>query len=465
MSELDERILSNCFEQALTLGMLEPLLSLIKRDRDLNAEIRMERLDVYCKGNRLVSVTPVKAEGYFFQSEAAFWSKKSQVFHSKLDVTEFAEGVVPFIKQRISEHSAKGKEIEVEQMVIRACNREVLCTDYIAVDRQGIAGERSGQMDILGVFWPGQKRVHTKMLAPTLIEVKYALTGGVEGIAAQIEHYYSHIERNMPCFVSHLQAQLRQKARLGLLTGLSKKANKKIQTLEISDRICDLRVVIAFVDCSPHAQRLAIAQAELQKLHFYNQIEIYDLGFGMWRQNSRSNHSSMLPNDLLTATYDRLGTIQSEEGEILFEDMEGIEAAKDGRRFVQRESLRELASFVPIFAEPGFQFAAWHMLPLTESVGCPPYCVYSEDAKAFIRKAANAGSVLSFDWTEWLNTTEAQQLCEEPGRIAAADYEQLIKLLTSHLLNDRVNPGVLDAAFESGILTEIVQRAQVLLED
>lgn len=465
MGDLERRLLSGSFEQALASGMLEPLLSLVKRDRDLNAEIRMERLDVYCKGNRLVSITPAEGEGYCFQSDAAFWSRKNQVFDDRSDVIDFAENLVPFIKQKISEHSAKGKEIEFEQMVIRSCNREALCTDYIAIDRQGLADEGSGQMDILGVFWPGRKRVHTNMLAPALIEVKYALTGGVEGVTAQIERYYNHIERNLPCFVSNLQAQLRQKARLGLLTGLSKEAKEKIQTLQISKQLCDLRVVIAFVDCSPHAKRLAAAEAELQRLHFCNQIEIYHLGFGMWKQNSCFGHSDILQDWLSTTGKDRLGTIQSEEGEILFEDMEGIKAATDGRRFVQQMNLRELASFVPTLAKPSFRFATWHMLPLTEAIGCPPYCVHSEDAKIFIKDATAIGSSLSFDCTEWLNTEEAQQLCEEPGRIAAANYDQLIKLLTSHILNDRVNPGALYAAFESGILTEIVQRAQALLED
>lgn len=464
MSSLDKRILSTEFEQALASGMLEPLLSLIKRDRDLNAEIRTERLDVYCKGNRLISVTPAEGGSYSFQSDAAFWSKRSQVFHKKTEIVEFSANIVPFIKQKISEHSAKGKEIEFEQMVIRSCNREPLYTDYIAVDRQGLADGGLNQMDILGVFWPGRKRPYTKMLAPALIEVKYALTGGVEGIAAQIERYYEHVAQNLSCFVSNLQAQLRQKARLGLLAGLSKKAQEKIKTLPMSERLSDLRLVIALVDCSPHAERLSIARMELQKLDFCNQIEIYHLGLGMWEQNSCFRRSDVLPDQSLQKPQDRLGTLQSEEGEILFEDIEGIEAANEMRHDVQQRNLRELASFEAIFMMPGFRFATWHMLPLTEAIGCPPYWAHSEDAKTFIKYATAVGLSISFDCAEWLTTEEAQTLCENAGCINSANYDQLVKLLTSHILNDRVNPGALNAAFESGILTEIVQRAQALVE-
>lgn len=464
MGSFCRRILTDGFEQALASGMLEPLLSLVNRDRDLIAEIRKEKLDIYCKGNRLVGITP-EGQGYRFQSDVKFWNERTKVFHGAQDVADFSANSVPFIKQRIAEHSAKGKEIEFEQMVIRSCNLEALNTDYIAVDRQGLADGRSGQMDILGVFWPGQKRGHVKTLAPALIEVKYGLTGGVEEVASQIERYYNHIESTLPTFVEELQAQLRQKARLGLLSGLSKDAQRKIQTLPISGLAHDLRIVIALVDYNPHATGLVTAKAALQKLAFRDQIEIYHLGFGMWEQNADFDHASLALDQLLEVRKDCLGTIQSEEGEILFEDMEGVDVAAKNRRFFQQRDLRELASFEPVLARPGFQFATWHLLPLTEAIGSAPYRVHSEDAELFIRAGVALGSPLSFDWSKWLHTTEAQQLCEEPGRIATADHDQLAKLLTCHILNDRTNSGALNAAFESGILMEIVQRAQALLED
>ncbi|WP_292635719.1 hypothetical protein, partial [Mesorhizobium sp.] len=82
---------------------------------------------------------------------------------------------MPFIKQRIAEHGARGLEIEFEQLLVRANNLETLNTDYIAVDRQGISEEGRGRTDVVGVYWPGNRRGSGDRLAPALIEVKYGL--------------------------------------------------------------------------------------------------------------------------------------------------------------------------------------------------------------------------------------------------------------------------------------------------
>ena len=59
---------------------------------------------------------------------------------------------------------------------------------------------------------------------------------------------------------------------------------------------------------------------------------------------------------------------------------------------------------------------------------------------------------------------EAVEFYKDPNGIASATPEQLARLLIAHTQNDRVNPGALCAAFECGIITAIVQRAQALIE-
>ena len=107
----ERRLLSPEFEAALLNGVLQPLLGLVQRDRDLIAEIRINLLDVYCKGQRLLSVWPVKNGAYRFQSDKAFWSQEAVSFDTREAVQSFCDGTVPFIKQRIAEHSHIGKEI------------------------------------------------------------------------------------------------------------------------------------------------------------------------------------------------------------------------------------------------------------------------------------------------------------------------------------------------------------------
>lgn len=278
------RVLSVAFEKELLSGTLLPLLKLIQRDRDLIAEIRDDRLDVYCKGNCLLGVQPKGVGPYRIQSHAKFWSQKTVDVLTQAEVASFCKDKIPHIKQRIAEHSSKGKEVEFEQMLIRSCNLEALNADYVAIDRQGLAEDGAGRTDIVGVFWPGDTRAFDKALSPALIEVKYGLAGGVEGLAEQIRRYYDDLKPKITDFVGGLKAQLSQKARLGLLSGLSKGAQSKVQSLSISPRIEDLRVVIALVDYNPRATRLD--KEALRKLEFASQIDLFHLGFGMWKKNA-----------------------------------------------------------------------------------------------------------------------------------------------------------------------------------
>ena len=177
-----------------------------------------------------------------------------------------------------------GKEIEVEQLLIRMNNLEELNTDYIAVDRQGIAEEGKGRTDVMGVYWPGPQRRFAKSLTLALIEVKYGLTGGVGGLDEQIKRYYDDLCANLSHVVPALQDQLWQKARLGFLSGLSKGACAKIQTLPISQKIEDVRIAIALVDYNPRARQLN--EEKLRALPFAHQLDLFHLGFGLWHANS-----------------------------------------------------------------------------------------------------------------------------------------------------------------------------------
>jgi hypothetical protein len=144
-----------------------------------------------------------------------------------------------------------------------------------------------GRTDIVGVFWPGERRTSKDPLKPALMEVKYGLRGGIKGIADQIKDYFDYLRDNLPNFAGALENQLRQKARLGLLAGLSEQAQNKIQRLPISKSLDHVRVVIALVDYNPRSSLLNIET--LRKLPFYRQIDLFHLGFGMWHRSARKS--------------------------------------------------------------------------------------------------------------------------------------------------------------------------------
>ena len=126
--------------------------------------------------------------------------------------------------------------------------------------------------------------------------------------------------------------------------------------------------------------------------------------------------------------------------------------------------LGDSASFASTFSDPGFRFASWH-LTLTFGRGMVAECCLSKEARKFFDYCGRTSDWLPpFDWLDWLGTMEAVELYKDPNGIANATPEQLARLLIAHTQNDRVNSGALYAAFECGIITAIVQRAQALVE-
>ena len=131
-----------------------------------------------------------------------------------------------------------------------------------------------------------------------------------------------------------------------------------------------------------------------------------------------------------------------------------------------RERLGALAAFLPLFEEPGFVFGTWHK-SAQEKVGVFvfPYFEASEVAESFVKTAYDHGWVLEgWDWPAWMKTEEAVALRAVPAALEAASPEQLAKLLTVLIRQERFVEGALNGAFESGLLTAIVRRAAALVE-
>jgi uncharacterized protein DUF6508 len=81
-----------------------------------------------------------------------------------------------------------------------------------------------------------------------------------------------------------------------------------------------------------------------------------------------------------------------------------------------------------------------------------PRVSLSAEAYAFEQAAYAFGWVEweKFDWPQWKGTAEAKQLRDDPGVLARATPEQLAKLLTVCIRQDRFSEGTLQAAFETG---------------
>jgi len=71
--------------------------------------------------------------------------------------------------------------------------------------------------------------------------------------------------------------------------------------------------------------------------------------------------------------------------------------------------------------------------------------------------------ILDFDWPTWKQTPEAISLRDDDQALAQATPEQLARLLTVCIRQDRFCEDALESAFESELLTRILERAAAIL--
>jgi hypothetical protein len=131
-----------------------------------------------------------------------------------------------------------------------------------------------------------------------------------------------------------------------------------------------------------------------------------------------------------------------------------------------KERLQGIARFLPVFEAEGFEFGHW--VPGYErpdGVLVLGYYELSEQAAAFQRAASACGWVVPFDWPAWAKEPEFARLRDDPAYLAGASADQLARLLTLCIRGERFTDGTLEGAYEAGVVTGILRRAQALLDE
>ena len=126
---------------------------------------------------------------------------------------------------------------------------------------------------------------------------------------------------------------------------------------------------------------------------------------------------------------------------------------------VLRERLNALAAFAPEFESPDFSFSFGKMVG---NPGCMPYYQLSPVVAGFVDACYKTGWVQPFDWVEWKGTAEAARLRDDRTALEESTREQLGRLLTVLIRQDRFVEGALGSSYELGLLTGIVRRIAVL---
>jgi hypothetical protein len=126
-----------------------------------------------------------------------------------------------------------------------------------------------------------------------------------------------------------------------------------------------------------------------------------------------------------------------------------------------KKRLEAITRFLPEFEDPEFEFGRWEEPEdATPGVITLDYFLISRTGQEFIRACYDHGWVINFDWPEWKGTEEAKSLRDEEEVLNQADPEQLAKLLTVLIRQERFVDGALNSAYESGLLVGILIRAK-----
>ena len=130
----------------------------------------------------------------------------------------------------------------------------------------------------------------------------------------------------------------------------------------------------------------------------------------------------------------------------------------------KQRDLSRLAAYHDIFVADGYVFATMGGGQEVEpGVLQMPFPVYAREVSDFIQTCYDDRWVTpSVDWPTWIGTSEATDLRDNPDVLARATSEQLAKLLTVLIRQERFCDGAMSEAFDSGLLRGILRRAKAL---
>ncbi len=279
------RKLSKTFLSALKSGFLSEITEYVRRDHDLNLEIRDGYINIYYKGNSLLKLVE---GGSLLQYKAEIHKKFLEGTKLSLDFTESIVPVfvkaIPLIKENIIKYGQHSLELEYEQLIIRANNFERRNnTEYFIVDRQYTVKE--GRFDLSGFYWAMDGRRRNQEVPVCLIELKFALNTDIREVHNQLARYYELIKDKSAFIAEELETVFKQKLSLNLYDQPKDRLNA-MKTLTFSRDINKFQFILVFVDYNQNSSLLNLES--IQKLPFAKQVKVFHTGFGMWHHNVKA---------------------------------------------------------------------------------------------------------------------------------------------------------------------------------
>lgn len=122
----------------------------------------------------------------------------------------------------------------------------------------------------------------------------------------------------------------------------------------------------------------------------------------------------------------------------------------------------QLVAFLRDFEDPDFDFGQMRSPDEREAgVFVFPMAVLSSRANDFVMRAYRVGAIAPFDWGTWVRA-EGRAYIDDPESVERADFDDIRKLLTAHVRQDRFVEGHLLHAFDAGRINAILRRLKEL---
>ncbi|GIW20847.1 MAG: hypothetical protein KatS3mg065_1143 [Chloroflexota bacterium] len=90
---------------------------------------------------------------------------------------------------------------------------------------------------------------------------------------------------------------------------------------------------------------------------------------------------------------------------------------------------------------------------------------YSSAISRFVDEMYRLGWVVRFDWPHWAASPEGRRLLSDPEAIGSASAEDLARIITTIVREERFSEGALADAFDRGVLTAVARRAGELARE
>jgi len=264
-------------------GKYGQLVKRVRRDKDLDLEFRGDYIDIYFQGHMILKL---KQNGAIKEIDKAFTVDGLTRLPEKIADVDSYISLLPYLKDNVSCHSKeteKGKrvskrnrELEFEQLLIRANNRESSYnSDYIILDRQYVLPKRK-RIDLIALRYSLRGKPEGYL---SIIEVKYAQNPDIQNTKSQIEEYGQYLKDNLRDMSSDMEKVFRQKLELGLISRTSERLEWfKKDAFTINRDIRSTEILVYLIDYNPKST----LKDRMQRPSFPGKVRYAYGGLALW---------------------------------------------------------------------------------------------------------------------------------------------------------------------------------------